>query len=276
MKSFTKEMKRRNKMIIDSHAHVVLPIENHIKMMDESGIDKTVLFSTLVHPEKSSNVKEFTTEMNKLNQILNNEVNPVQARLNALEEVSVAIKQHPNRFVGFGSVPLSFSSSEVTLNDWVEKLVKEQKMKGLGEFTLGPGQIPLLEPIFKAASDYTSLPIWVHTFHPLNLKDIQELFLLTQEYENVPVIYGHMGGIHWLQTIEMIKDTKNAYLDISAFYTTYALSLAIKEIPERTLFSSDFPYGDPYLNLQAVKRHTSSGEVADRVLGGNISNLLHI
>lgn len=262
-------------MIIDSHAHVVLPIEKHIKMMDDSGIDKTVLFSTLIHPEKSSNVKEFTTEMNRLNQILNNEVNPLQARLNALEEVSVAIKQHPNRFVGFGSVPLSFSSSDVTLNDWVEKLVKEQKMKGLGEFTLGPGQIPLLEPIFKAASDYTSLPIWVHTFHPLNLKDIQELFLLTQEYENVPVIYGHMGGIHWLQTIELIKNTKNAYLDISAFYTTYALSLAIKEIPERTLFSSDFPYGDPYLNLQAVKRHTSSGEVADRVLGGNILNLLH-
>ncbi|MGN2272458.1 amidohydrolase family protein [Priestia megaterium] len=263
-------------MIIDSHAHVVLPIEKHIKMMDESGIDKTVLFSTLVHPEKSSNVKEFTTEMNRLNQILNNEVNPVQARLNALEEVSSAIKQYSNRFVGFGSVPLSYSPGDATLNDWVEKIVKEQKMKGLGEFTLGPGQIPLLEPIFKAASDYTSLPIWVHTFHPLNLKDIQELFLLTQKYENVPVIYGHMGGMYWLQTIELIKNTKNAYLDISAFYTTYALSLAIKEIPERTLFSSDFPYGDPYLNLQAVKRHTSSGEVADRVLGGNISNLLHI
>ncbi|MET3687612.1 putative TIM-barrel fold metal-dependent hydrolase [Priestia megaterium] len=263
-------------MIIDSHAHVVLPIEKHIKMMDDSGIDKTVLFSTLVHPEKSSNVKEFTTEMNKLNQILNNEVNPVQARLNALEEVSGSLKQYPNRFVGFGSVPLSYSPGDVTLNDWVEKLVKEQKMKGLGEFTLGPGQIPLLEPIFKAASDYTSLPIWVHTFHPLNLKDIQELFLLTQKYENVLVIYGHMGGVHWLQTIEMIKDAKNAYLDISAFYTTYALSLAIKEIPERTLFSSDFPYGDTYLNVQAVKRYTSSGEVADRVLGGNISNLLHL
>ncbi|MEO2226404.1 hypothetical protein [Priestia megaterium] len=77
----------------------------------------------------------------------------------ALEELSVAIKQHSNRFVGFGSVPLSFSSGDVTLNDWVEKLVKEQKMKGLGEFTLGTGQIPLLEPIFKAASDYMSLPI---------------------------------------------------------------------------------------------------------------------
>ncbi|MGG3189354.1 amidohydrolase family protein [Priestia megaterium] len=263
-------------MIIDSHAHVVLPIEKHIEMMDASGIDKTVLFSTLVHPEKSNNYKEFTTEMNKLNQILNNKVNPLEARLNALEELSVAIKQYPDRFVGFGSVPLSYSPDDPSLNEWVEKLVKEQNMKGLGEFTLGTGQINLLEPIFKAASDYKSLPIWVHTFHPLNLRDIQELFLLTQKYENVPVIYGHMGGIHWLQTIEMIKETKNAYLDISAFYTTYALSLAIKEIPQRTLFSSDFPYGDPYLNLQAVKRHTSSREVADRVLGGNISTLLNL
>lgn len=39
-------------MIIDSHAHVVLPVEKHIEMMDSSGIDKTILFSTLVHPEK--------------------------------------------------------------------------------------------------------------------------------------------------------------------------------------------------------------------------------
>jgi len=58
------------------------------------------------------------------------------------------------------------------------------------------------------------------------------------------------------------------------------LSLAIKEIPQRTLFSLDFLYGDPYLNLQTVKcpvkRHTSSQEVVDRVLGENISSLLNI
>ncbi|KYG25787.1 amidohydrolase family protein [Priestia endophytica] len=263
-------------MIIDSHAHVVLPIENHIKMMDKSGIDKTVLFSTLVHPEKINNYKEFITEMDKLNQILNNEVNPIEARLNALEELSTSIKQHPDRFVGFGSVPLSYSPNDPKLNEWIEKLIKQYKMKGLGEFTLGTGQIQLLEPIFKAASDYDSLPIWVHTFHPLSLKDIQELFLLTQKYENVPVIYGHMGGIHWLQTIELIKRAENAYLDISAFYTTYALSLAIKEIPERTLFSSDFPYGDPFLNIQAIERHTTSQEIANRVLGGNIQTLLKL
>ncbi len=108
-------------------------------------------------------------------------------------------------------------------------------MKGLGEFTLGSGQIKMLEPVFQATSDYNSFPIWVHTFHPLNLNDIQELFALTRKYPTVPVIYGHLGGIHWRQVIALTKETKNAYLDISAFYTTYALSLAIKN-SQRTLY----------------------------------------
>ncbi|MDQ9148868.1 amidohydrolase family protein [Bacillus velezensis] len=261
-------------MIIDSHAHVVLPVEKHIEMMDSSGIDKTILFSTLVHPEKSESYDEFIQEMDVLNQILNNEINPLEARVKALEELRDAIAKYPDRFIGFGSVPLLSSSGE--LRDWVEKIVKDYKMKGLGEFTLGSGQIKMLEPVFQAAGDYNSFPIWVHTFHPLNLNDIQELFALTRKYPTVPVIYGHLGGIHWQQVIALTKETKNAYLDISAFYTTYALSLAIKELPEKTLFSSDFPYGDPFLNKLAVERHASSEEVVQRVLGGNIANLLKI
>lgn len=261
-------------MIIDSHAHVVLPTERQIEMMDLSGIDKTILFSTLVHPEKSESYEEFIQEMDILNQILNNEINPLEARLRALEEVKDAVIKYPDRFIGFGSVPLSSSSEE--LNHWIEMIVKDHKMKGLGEFTLGTGQIKLLEPVFQAASNYSSFPIWVHTFHPLNLNDIRELFSLTRKYPNVPVIYGHLGGTHWLQTIALIKETRNAYLDISAFYTTYALSLAIKELPEKTLFSSDFPYGDPFLNKLAVERHASCDEVIQRVLGGNIADLLNI
>lgn len=54
-------------MIIDSYVYVVLFIEKYIKMMDESGIDKIVLFFIFVYSEKSSNVKEFIMEMNKLN-----------------------------------------------------------------------------------------------------------------------------------------------------------------------------------------------------------------
>jgi len=41
-------------MIIDSHSHVFLPVEKHLEIMGNDGIDKTVLFPTIIHPEKTS------------------------------------------------------------------------------------------------------------------------------------------------------------------------------------------------------------------------------
>ncbi|WP_242851360.1 hypothetical protein [Clostridium sp. DMHC 10] len=57
-------------MIIDSHAHVVLPVEKHIELMDEAGIDKTILFSTSMHPELAQNLEEYEKELNKLYDII--------------------------------------------------------------------------------------------------------------------------------------------------------------------------------------------------------------
>ncbi|MEU6277810.1 hypothetical protein ABZ871_36260 [Streptomyces populi] len=45
----------------------------------------------------------------------------------------------------------------------------------------------------------------------------------------------------------------------------------LKEIPDRILFGSDAPYGDPVLTRALVERVTSPGEVRDRVLGGTIA-----
>ncbi|MER7930450.1 hypothetical protein ABTY96_46330 [Streptomyces sp. NPDC096057] len=42
----------------------------------------------------------------------------------------------------------------------------------------------------------------------------------------------------------------------------------------RTLSGSDAPYGDPVVARTTVERVTSSGEVRDRVLGGNLAELL--
>ncbi|WP_404978199.1 amidohydrolase family protein [Bacillus paralicheniformis] len=120
------------------------------------------------------------------------------------------------------------------------------------------------------------LPIWIHTFSPLGINDITDLVDLTKLYSKVPVVFGHLGGLNWLKTIQLVKDIPNGYLDISAFYTTFALSLAMKEVPDRTMFSSDYPYGDPYLAIEAVKRYAPSKEVERMVLGETIADLLNI
>ncbi|MFR3820613.1 MAG: amidohydrolase, partial [Hungatella hathewayi] len=53
-------------MIIDSHEHMMLPTEMQMQMMDAAGIDKTILFSTVPHPEKASSLNGLEIEMDKL------------------------------------------------------------------------------------------------------------------------------------------------------------------------------------------------------------------
>lgn len=261
-------------MIIDSHAHVVVPNEKQIEVMNQANVDMTILFSTLVHPEKSSTREEFVQEMGVLQQILNNKINGKEARMLSMKELIDTVKRYPDRYIGFGSVPIGISEKETI--EWVDQQIVENGLKGLGEFTLGPGQLDLLKPVFKAANELGNLPVWVHTFDPLTMQDIKHLADLAKANPNIPVIFGHLGGINWLHTISLAKGIPNVYLDISAFYTTFALSLAMKELPERTIFSSDFPYGDPYLAIQAVQRYAPSKEVEKLVLGETIAQLLGI
>ena len=38
-------------MMIDSHEHVLWPVEKQLAKMDEAGIERAVLFGTTPHPE---------------------------------------------------------------------------------------------------------------------------------------------------------------------------------------------------------------------------------
>ncbi|MBH8598719.1 amidohydrolase family protein [Thermoactinomyces sp. CICC 10523] len=261
-------------MIIDSHSHVMLPVEKQIELMNEAGIDKTILFYTSIHPERATDFQSYEKEMRKLFKILGGHVNDAKRREKGIEEQLQSIRLYPDRFLGFGSVPNGLNDEKTA--EWVEKQVIGNGFKGLGEFTLAPGQINTLEPVFKSSCEFGYLPIWVHTLHPLGLSDIKELAELAKKYAKVPVIFGHLGGLNWLDTIKITKEISNAYLDVSAFYTTVALSLAMLELPERTLFSSDSPYGDPLLVRMAVERHSNDPYTRKCVLGDNIAKLLNL
>ena len=264
-------------MIIDSHAHVMLPVEKQIFMMEEASIDKTILFSTTPHPEKASDMESFEKEMGVLTNILASNTN-LEERIKNIkkttEELKEVIDKNPTKFIGFGQVPLNLTYDETA--EWISKNVIENKFYGLGEFAPASGKAKDLQVIFEASQELGKLPIWVHTFYPLNSNDIIELIELSKKYSEVPLILGHMGGTNWLQTIKMAKENRNIYLDLSATFTTLAPTIAIKELPERTLFSSDAPYGDPLLSRTMVERISPSREITDNVLGGNISRLLNL
>ena len=92
-------------MVIDSHEHIMFPVKMQLDKMDAAGVDKTVLFCTAPHPEKAGTLKELEEEMAALNKILaganSKEDNIRRLKKNILEVVEV-VKEHPERFLGFG------------------------------------------------------------------------------------------------------------------------------------------------------------------------------
>lgn len=264
-------------MIIDSHEHVILPTEMQLKGMDDAGVEKAVLFTTTPHPEKARNLAEFEQEFQVLNTILSGHFTKEErcrSVKRTIAELCGVLKAHPDRFYGFGMVPLSLTDEETAM--WVAENIVANGLKGIGEISPANGTARLLPPIFKAASQYERLPVWLHTFHPVTREDIMEIVALCGQFPNVPVIFGHMGGVNWLDAIHLAKEHPNIYLDLSATYTAVAPRFAVAELPERTLFSSDAPYGDPLISRQAVERLSQSKEVAKRVLGENIADLLKL
>lgn len=261
-------------MIIDSHAHVMLPPEIQIQWMNHANIDLTVLFSSSLHPETATTMTELTKEMNKLYEILNGTRNPHAERMLALDQLVAVIKMNPDRYIGFGSIPYGLSYDENLA--WIEKYIVANKFRGIGELTPQSGQIPHMDGLFRASQEIGQLPLWVHAFFPLNLMDIKELLNLAKCYPAVPVIIGHLGGIHWLALLQEIHEIPNIYLDLSATFTTMAPAMAIKEFPSRCLFSSDTPYSSPLVARRILEQITDDESVLIRVLGENIAELLNL
>jgi predicted TIM-barrel fold metal-dependent hydrolase len=261
-------------MVIDGHAHVMLPSQRQLQMMAEAGVDCTILFPSIIHPETATSMEAFEGELNSLYDILKGVKNPLNERIRSIEELVKIIDENPTKYIGFGSIPIGLSYNENLA--WINKYILANGFRGIGELTPGSGQVSQLEPLFLASQEMGNLPLWVHTFMPLNFEDIKELLLLAKKNPTVPLILGHLGGIHWLNMLKAVRGIPSIYLDLSAAFTTIAPSFAIKEYPERTFFSSDAPYCSPLTARTIIEQIVSDQHILEQVLGGNIARLLKV
>ncbi|WP_238915977.1 amidohydrolase family protein [Clostridium sp. YIM B02555] len=262
-------------MIIDGHSHVILPAEKHIQIMNKAGVNKTILFSTSVHPENAKDLKELKIEMKKLNDVVGGKSpSLIYTKRKSIEELMTVIKSYPDRYIGFGNVPLGVNENETNL--FIGENIANNKLAGIGEFTPASGQVKLLDIIFKASMNFGRLPIWIHGFNPLVLQDIKNIAALCKAYPDIPVILGHLGGSNWMTAIELAKEIPNLYLDTSAYFSTLVLKIVINDIPQKCIFGVDMPYGDLQLSLDAVRKVCKDSYVEDAVLGNNVAKLLKL
>lgn len=263
-------------MVIDSHEHIMFPTKMQLDKMDEAGVDKTVLFCTAPHPEKADTLSELEAEMAALNKILagsNTKEDNISRLKKNIAEVVEAVRTYPDRFLGFGAVPLGMELEET--EEWIDTQIISNSLYGIGEFTPGSEQqIMQLETIFRALKNTRIYPVWVHTFHPVTIGGIKCLMSLCEKYPGIPVIFGHLGGSNWMDVIKFAKEHDNVYLDLSAAFASIATKMALTELPERCLYSSDAPYGEPYLYRQLIEFASPDKRTAEMALGENISRLL--
>lgn len=263
-------------MIIDSHEHVMLPTKMQLENLEKAGVDKAILFCTAPHPERAATLEELKKEMGALYKILagtNSREDDLNRMRNNIQDLTEIIEKYPDKFYGFGSVPLDLSLEET--KNWINTYIISNNLKGVGEFTPGSDkQISQLETVFQALEKYPELPIWIHTFNPVSLSGINILMDITKRHPKIFVIFGHMGGYHWMDVIEFARTVSNVYLDLSAAFSTLAVRMAVTELPDKCLFSSDAPYGDPLLSKQLVEYLSPSEEIKNKILGENILKLL--
>ena len=105
-------------MIIDSHQHLILPTELQIEQMNKAGVDKAILFTTTPHPEKAKTLTEFKNEMSILYEILGGENSLENNKKRFKKDISDLMKvinNYPDKFYGFGTVPLGLSLEETQI-----------------------------------------------------------------------------------------------------------------------------------------------------------------
>ncbi|KOG50610.1 amidohydrolase family protein [Streptomyces decoyicus] len=264
-------------MIIDAHSHVHDPLDAHLSVLDDAGVDRTVLFPTRPHPERATDLASLRHEMSVLDRALAGRTDGGTYAIDdgyarAERELHEALAAHPDRFLGFGSVPLGRSAAETAAA--VAHAVAGRGLHGIGELTPPPDQAALVEPVLRAARDHAGLPVVVHGYAPTTAADLRTLAGLAARYPRVPLVISQLAGTHWMEAIELARATPNIYLELSTAHIIFAVRLAVRELPTRTLFGSDAPYGDPLLSRATVERVTPPGEVRARVLGGNLAELL--
>ena len=259
-------------MIIDAHSHVHDPVHSHIALLDEAGVDRAVLFGTRPHPERATDLTSFRREMSVLDETLSGRSGGPDHYRAAGQELDSACAAHPDRFIGFGKVRLDLSAQQIAAE--VEGEIVGRGFRGIGELTPPPDGAGQVEPVLRAAADHGGLPVVVHGFAPTTAGDLATLARLARRHPTVPLVISQLGGVNWLTAIELARDTPNLYLELSTANIIFAVRLAINEVPDRTLFGSDAPYGDPFLARTTVERVTAPGALRDRVLGGTLAELI--
>lgn len=238
------------KNIVDAHTHlgdfplfnVRLNAESMIKIMNEYGIEKAVVFSL---------PNELTLK---------------------------AVKKYPERLIGF--IWINPHQGEKALKQ-IDQAVLEWGFKGIKMHPLLDAYLPdqdIVYPVMERARKYR-IPVLFHCGHPpWSLP--WHFSSLADRFPDVTIILGHMGHGHIVYingAIDVAKKHDNIYLETSGMPMHSKIKEAIEVLgADRVLYGSDMPFGHPAYEILKVKVSGISEEDLRLVLRENILRMLRL
>lgn len=259
-------------MVTDVHAHVTVDTAAQVARARAAGVDRTVLSSTRVHPERARDLVGVRAEFARLTAVVEGAAAAEDEVRAAMGEVLRALDAHPGVTAGFVSMPSLLPVER--LGDWFEPYLSRADIVGIGEITPPPGQAARIEPVLAISADRGGVPVLVHGFAPNTLDDLRTYAELAARYPSVPLIVGALGGFHALDLVELAMARPNLYIDLSSALQVFAVAAAAREVPAQCLFGSNTPYGDVVAARHTVEAAIADPAVRTLVLEGNFQRIL--
>lgn len=241
-------------MIIDAHAHAdendiwgwYDPPEKVIALMDEAGIDKAIITSYSDAPGPGG----------------------------GLNNLIKYIEQYPDRLYGFPRMDPKFGDEAVEL--FVKTIKENEKMRGLKLHPISnlvKPYAPLCLSLIKKAGEL-GVPVFIHSGDKIPALPLQ----IARAAELCPetTIICHMGG--YFLGEEMLcaaQRLNNIMLDTSSIPYPELIQKAIDRLgPERVVFATDNPAGDPISELEKIRMLNITTEIEERILYRNIAECI--
>lgn len=253
-------------MKIDVHTHITQPLELLTDQLKRNGFDRAYVCSSAVaRGEVIDSLDSAREIMGRVAGVQNQAGDRAVSQTNrALAE---AIRQYPDLLRGFGKVDLFQPDIPAVVRE-----IAELGLSGVGEIVGIHGNTARLEPVLEAA-EAQSLPVFLHTDYPVDAGDLAEVAALARKYRGAQIILGHMGGDFWMDAIAIAQETPNIWLDTSEIVNQIALQVAVNTVPDRVMFSTDFPWDAPESMEARVEALRNDGGTKAAVLGGNALRL---
>jgi len=125
-------------------------------------------------------------------------------------------------------------------------------------------------------------PVLFHSGETIGIPDFRftppnMIVRIAEQYPDLPFLIGHMGLSQWREVTNMAAPYPNLYLDITmSMPYPERLRIAVETVgPQRVLYGTDMPLLSPAISLGLVKGAMLSKDDEEKILGGNINQLLN-